>query len=53
MNKALHEYRYLHEFVSDMIESGRLTEDMVPDDYHALVEQLIRCIHADPERDSP
>jgi len=33
-------YGMLHDMLSDMIEDGRLTEDMIPDDYKTLVEQL-------------
>ncbi len=30
----------LHDFLSDMIEGGRLTEHNIPDDYQAIVETL-------------
>jgi len=33
-------YGRLHDMLSDMIESGRLSEADIPDDYQALVEQL-------------
>jgi hypothetical protein len=33
-------YGELHDGLSDMIESGRLTEGMIPDDYQWLVEKL-------------
>lgn len=33
-------YGKLHDMLSDCIESGRLTAADLPDDYHALVEQL-------------
>lgn len=33
-------YEELHDGLSDMIESGRLTESMIPDDYQWLVEGL-------------
>lgn len=40
-------YGRLHDFVSDCIEGGRLTEDMLPDDYQALTEQLAACVPVD------
>lgn len=33
-------YRKLHDGLSDMIEGGRLTADMIPDDYDWLVKML-------------
>lgn len=33
-------YSRLHDFLSDMIEGGRLTETDIPDDYAALVSAL-------------
>lgn len=33
-------YTALHDGLSDMIESGRLTESDIPDDYRWLVESL-------------
>lgn len=33
-------YHQLHDGLSDMIESGRLTEEAIPDDYQWLVEAL-------------
>lgn len=33
-------YGRLHDFLSDAIEAGRLTEADIPDDYAAIVEQL-------------
>jgi hypothetical protein len=41
-------YRKLHDGLSDMIESGRLTEADCPDDYRWLVESLAR-LGAHPE----
>jgi hypothetical protein len=38
--EVLEAYGVLHDRVSDMIESGRLTERTIPDDYHWLVETL-------------
>ncbi|TIX28859.1 hypothetical protein [Mesorhizobium sp.] len=37
------EYGKLHDFLSDAIESGRLREYDIPDDYQAIVTQLERC----------
>lgn len=36
-------YRALHDGLSDMIESGRLTEADCPDDYAWLVDRLAGC----------
>lgn len=33
-------YGKLHDMLSEMIESGRLKESDIPDDYRAVVEQL-------------
>lgn len=33
-------YSRLHDFLSDMIEGGRLTEADIPDDYQAIVIAL-------------
>ncbi len=44
MRKA---YGHLHEIVSDIIESGRLKEGDIPDDYQALVAALAECNNAD------
>jgi len=33
-------YKRLHDILSDCIESGRLTEDDLPDDYRAIVHEL-------------
>lgn len=43
LRKSLKGYRRLHDFLSDAIEGGRLTEADVPDDYHAFVYQLEEC----------
>ena len=43
LRKSLKEYRRLHDFLSDAIEGGRLTEADVPDDYHAFIHQLEEC----------
>lgn len=40
-------YDRLHDFLSDAIEEGRLTEDMIPDDYEAIVAALVDCLDAD------
>lgn len=40
--KAFRAYQRLHDGLSDMIESGRLREDHIPDDYRWLVEALAR-----------
>lgn len=34
-------YAQLHDGLSDMVESGRLTEAEIPEDYHWLVESLV------------
>lgn len=41
--KEMKAYHRLHDFLSDMIEGGRLTESDIPDDYQALVETLAVC----------
>ncbi len=33
----------LHDMILDMIEGGRLTEAMIPDDYMALTSALVGC----------
>lgn len=40
--ETLRLYGHLHDGLSDMIESGRLNEVDIPDDYQWLVATLIR-----------
>lgn len=40
-------YGRLHDFLSDAIESGRLKESDLPDDYQAIVAQLEACAATD------
>lgn len=40
-------YNRLHDVLSDCIESGRLTETELPDDYKALTGMLQQCAMAD------
>jgi hypothetical protein len=40
-------YAKLHDGLSDMVESGRLTEADIPDDYQWLVEALAEGVVAD------
>lgn len=40
-------YGKLHDALSDCIESGRLTESQLPDDYKALVHYLLACNASD------
>lgn len=40
-------YGRLHDFLSDAIEGGRLKKSDLPDDYKAIVEQLVTCNVAD------
>jgi hypothetical protein len=44
-------YGSLHDQVNDLIGEGvgdaRLTEDMIPDDYDALVTRLVECVSVD------
>lgn len=42
-------YGRLHDFISDAIEEGRLTEADIPDDYAAFVEQLAEPCNAASE----
>lgn len=43
-DEMLKAYERLHDGLSDMIESGRLTEADIPDDYEWLVQMLsIEC----------
>ena len=44
MRKA---YGRLHDIVADVIESGRLNEGDIPDDFQALVAALVECNNAD------
>ncbi len=41
------QYGKLHDMLSDCMESGRLSAAELPDDYAALVEQLITCVSID------
>ncbi len=42
--KTMHKaYGHLHDIVSDIVESGRLNEGDIPDDYQALVAALAEC----------
>jgi len=41
-------YRALHDGLADMVESGRLTEGDIPDDYQWLVDSLARLAGLDP-----
>jgi hypothetical protein len=40
-------YRALHDGLSDMIESGRLSESNIPDDYQWLVDMLVEAVSLD------
>jgi hypothetical protein len=40
-------YAKLHDGLSDMVESGRLTEADIPDDYQWLFEALAEGVVAD------
>lgn len=42
-------YAELHDGLSDMIESGRLTAADIPDDYKWLVESLAYLANATPK----
>lgn len=42
-------YAELHDGLSDMIESGRLTAADIPDDYEWLVESLAYLANATPK----
>jgi hypothetical protein len=44
LKEAVRTYAELHDLISDMIEDGRLTEAMIPDDYRAVVERLVECV---------
>lgn len=44
LKEALRTYAGLHDLISDMIEGGRLTEAMIPDDYQAVVAKLVECV---------
>ena len=44
LKEAVRTYAELHDLISDMIEDGRLTEAMIPDDYRAVVEKLVECV---------
>lgn len=49
LKQMVQAYGRLHDILSDTIESGRLSESDIPDDYQAIVEQLTgpccRAIH--------
>lgn len=40
-------YGRLHDFLSDAIEGGRLTDDHIPDDHAAICDALEKCNAAD------
>jgi len=40
----LQKYEALHDGLSDMIEGGRLTYEMIPDDYDWLLLTLLEAI---------
>jgi hypothetical protein len=42
-------YGKLHDFLSDCIENGRLTEAEIPDDYQAISGALCECLEADTQ----
>jgi hypothetical protein len=44
LKDAVRTYATLHDMISDMIESGRLTQAHIPDDYPALVDKLVECV---------
>jgi len=46
LRTELSAYHALHDGLSDMIESGRLTIDDIPDDYNWLVESLANMTDA-------
>jgi hypothetical protein len=41
-------YRELADGLSDMVESGRLSESDIPHDYQWLVKQLVEIVGLDP-----
>ena len=45
----LNHYRKLHGDLSEMIESGRLSEPDIPDDYEYLVYMLLGANHLEEE----
>lgn len=49
----LQHYRKLHDGLSNMIESGRLTEAKIPDDYLWLVDSLAKIAGLDTESETP
>ena len=48
-SSLLSHYRKLHDGLSDMIESGRLTEADIEDDYQWLVHMLERAVYLDDQ----
>ena len=42
INIILRAYGKLHDGLSDMVESGRLSETEIPDDYQWLVDSLTK-----------
>ena len=48
MPSRLDTYRDLADGLSDMIESGRLSESEIPDDYDWLVDTLAQIAKVDP-----
>lgn len=46
--EAVRLYRRLADGLSDMVESGRLSADNIPDDYLWLADHLAKIAGADP-----
>lgn len=50
-DKGISPYARLHDFVSDMIEGGRLRHTDIPEDYDAIVQALQDCAADAPDGD--
>jgi hypothetical protein len=46
--KACRLYRKLHDGLSDMVESGRLEESDIPEDWQWFLDTMIKIAAADP-----
>lgn len=51
MTKFVQGYLALHDGLSDMIETGRLTEPDITDDYEWLTDKLTELAGVEPPRD--
>lgn len=49
--RAIERWQELHNMVSELVESGKIKEADLPDDYRALVRKLEQCVQAENKAD--